>query len=563
MMGQNYFIGVDVGTASARAGVFDSCGNRLASTSQEIQIFRPQTDFVQQSSTDIWQAVCSSVRAAIAESGIDSRDIKGIGFDATCSLVAVDADANPVTVSPDGDDDQNVIVWMDHRATDQAARINQGRHQVLKYVGDTISPEMQTPKLLWLEERLPRSWERARLFFDLPDFLTFMATGDETRSLCSTVCKWTYLGHETAADKNQVGRWDEDYLRQIGLGELCEDGFRRIGSRVRPMGEAIGEGVTTKASAELGVPAGTLVGVSIIDAHAGGIGMIGAALEGEMPRVDDFDRRLALIGGTSSCHMAVSKSARYINGIWGPYYSAMVPGMWLTEGGQSATGSLIDFVINNHGATPELQQTARSSKQTVYEVLNGRLHELSQERSVPASLTEALHVCPYFHGNRSPWADPSLRGMISGLSLSASIDDLAVLYLAVIQSIAYGTRHIIEVLNGKGYCIDTVFACGGGVKNPVFIREHADITGCRIVLPKEPESVLLGSAMLGAVAAGEYADLEAAMAAMSGAARIVSPTQGATAEFHQAKYAVFQRMHEDQLAYREIMQRSAGEPRRG
>lgn len=558
-MGQHYFIGVDVGTASARAGVFDTCGTRLASASQEIQIFRPQADFVQQSSTDIWQAVCNSVRRAIAESGIDPAHVKGIGFDATCSLVAVDAAHNPVTVSPDGDDDQNVIVWMDHRAVGQAAKINQGRHEVLKYVGDTISPEMQTPKLLWIKEHLPSSWSRTKLFFDLPDFLTFMATGDETRSLCSTVCKWTYLGHETDAEKSHVGRWDENYLRQIGLGDLVDEGFRRIGARVRPMGEPIGDGVTSKASAELGVPEGTSVGVSIIDAHSGGIGMIGAAIEGETPCVDDFDRRLALIGGTSSCHMAVSNSARYISGIWGPYYSAMVPDMWLTEGGQSATGALIDFVIENHGATPELQRIASSKNQSVYEVLNGRLDELSRGRRVPASLTEELHVCPYFHGNRSPWADPSLRGMISGLSLSASLDNLAVLYLAVIQSIAYGTRHIIEVMNGKGYRIDTVFACGGGVKNPVFIREHADITGCRIVLPKEPESVLLGSAMLGAVAAGEHADLVAAMASMSGAERIVTPTKGAAAEFHQAKYAVFQRMHEDQLAYREIMRGSAGE----
>src|SRR5207342_624559 len=104
--------------------------------------------------------------------------------------------------------------------------------------------------------------------------------------------------------------------------------------------------------------------------------------------------------------------------------------------------------------------------------------------------------------------------MVSGLRLTDSVDSLALLYLATIQAIAHGTRHIIEAMNAEGYAIDTIVACGGDVKNPVFVREHADATGCRIVLPREPEAVLLGSAMLGAVAAGAHPNLEAAMAAM-------------------------------------------------
>ncbi|QDT66705.1 FGGY-family carbohydrate kinase [Calycomorphotria hydatis] len=552
-MSEHYFIGVDVGTGSARAGVFDECGTLAGSASHPIEMYRPQADFVQQSSRDIWQAVCSSVKTAIKEAGVEASNIRGIGFDATCSLVVVDGDGTPVTVSPCGQDEQNVIVWMDHRAKAQAERINKGKHDVLKYVGNVISPEMETPKLLWLKENLPDTWSRAKRFFDLPDYLTFRATGDETRSLCSTVCKWTYLGHGGHSASQEFGQWDQEYFRAIGLEDLAEESFNRIGRRVRPMGEAIGRGVSPKAAMELGVPEGTAVGVSIIDAHAGGVGMIGAPLNGEAAEQVEFNHRLALIGGTSSCHMAVSPEPRFINGIWGPYYSAMIPGLWLTEGGQSATGALIDFVIQNHGASQQLQELAKQDGKSVYEILNDRLDVLAGTRNVPASLTTEFHVCPYFHGNRSPWADPSLRGMLSGLSLSATLDDLAVLYLGVIQAIAYGTRHIIEVMNEQGYRIDTIFACGGGTKNPVFLREHADITGCRIVLPKEQESVLLGSAMLGAVASGVQPDLPAAMAAMSGVDRVLEPSQGEVARYHQAKYQVFQKQHDDQIAYRDIM----------
>jgi len=550
-MSGSHFIGIDVGTGSARAGVFNSQGAMLASAVHPIETFRPKADFVEQSSTNIWQSVCQCVREVVAEAAIDAAAVRGIGFDATCSLVALDEDGKPVTVSPDGSDNQNIIVWMDHRAKDQAARINQGDYDVLKYVGNVISPEMETPKLLWLKENLPDTWRRAQKFFDLPDYLTYRATGSETRSLCSTVCKWTYLGHESSND--QMGRWDGTYFYSIGLGDLVEENFARMGTMVRPMGEAIGNGLTADAAAELGLHEGTAVGVSIIDAHAGGIGMIGATLEGVSPDAEELDRRMALIGGTSSCHMAASKEARFIQGIWGPYYSAMIPGMWLTEGGQSATGALVDFVINNHGATSELHQLAKSTNRSVYEVLNDRLAVLAKERKVPASLTRELHVCPYFHGNRSPWADPSLHGMVTGLSLSATIDDLAVLYLATIQAIAYGTRHIIEVMNGAGYRIDTIFACGGGTKNPVFLREHADITGCRVVLSEEPESVLLGSSMLGAVASGEKNDLLHAMATMSAAKTIIEPQRDATSRYHEAKYQVFRQLHDDQLAYRKMM----------
>ena len=204
--------------------------------------------------------------------------------------------------------------------------------------------------------------------------------------------------------------------------------------------------------------------------------------------------------------MAVSTEPRFVPGIWGPYFSAMVPDMWLNEAGQSAVGSLVDHVVQTHAAYPALAAAGGS----IFDTLNDRIDQLTQAEGLraPALLTAGLHVDPDFHGNRSPRADSSLRGMISGLSLSAGPDDLARLYLATLQSLAYGTRHIIETLNDTGYRIDTILASGGFTRNPVFLREHADATGCRIVLPEEPEAVLLGAAILGAVAAGAHATVQ-------------------------------------------------------
>jgi FGGY-family pentulose kinase len=553
-MSARYYLGIDVGTASARAAIFDATGVRVAMGSHPLAIFRPQEDHVEQSSEDIWRAVVHATRTAIWEWGGDPTAIVGIGFDATCSLVALGEGDAPVSVSVTGAPEQNVVMWMDHRAIQQAQRITDRGHEVLRYVGGTISPEMQTPKLLWLKEHLPQAWKGTLRFLDLPDFLTYRATGSDVRSLCSTTCKWTYLGQHA---EGGVSGWRDDYFRAVGLADLVDEGYARIGRNIRPMGERLAT-LTPRAAQELGLTPATAVGVSIIDAHAGGLGLLGVTTAGAGVTEAELETRLALIGGTSSCHMAVSREPKFPPGIWGPYFSAMIPDLWLTEGGQSATGALIEHVIDIHARGAALRDRARQERTTVYELLNGILDRLAGGRPFPAALTKQLHVLPYFHGNRSPRADPTLRGMVSGLKMSDSVESLALMYLATIQAIAHGTRHIIDVMNAAGFRISTIVACGGDTKNALFVREHADVTGCRMVLPREPEAVLLGAAILGAVASGDQPSVLAAMSAMSGPGAEVAPPGAAVRAYHDRKHRVFQRMYGDQIAYRKLMMELEG-----
>ncbi|WP_034916174.1 FGGY-family carbohydrate kinase [Erwinia sp. 9145] len=540
----SYYLGVDVGTGSARAGIFDTQGRMMGQASREIALFRPQADFVEQSSDDIWQAVCDSVRDAVNQTNINPVQIKGIGFDATCSLVVLDKEGKPLTVSPSGRSEQNIIVWMDHRAITQAERINAAQHRVLDYVGGVISPEMQTPKLLWLKQHMPNSWQNIGHLFDLPDFLTWRATQDETRSLCSLVCKWTYMGHEK--------RWDESYFRQIGLEDLLEHDAAKIGRSVKTMGEPLGHGLTQRAAQEMGLLPGTAVSVSIIDAHAGSLGTLGAS--GASGEHADFDRRIALIGGTSTGHMAISREPRFIKGVWGPYFSAALPDFWLNEGGQSATGALIDHIIQSHPCYSALREQGKSQGKTIYEMLNDLLRKMAGEPENIAFLTKDIHMLPYFHGNRSPRANPHLTGVLTGLKLSRTPEDMALHYLATIQAIALGTRHIIETMNKTGYSIDTIMASGGGTKNPVFVQEHANATGCAMLLPEESEAMLLGSAIMGTVAAGLYESLPEAMNAMSRTGKTVTPQTNEIKRYYDRKYRVFRELYHDHVKYRQMMQ---------
>lgn len=108
--------------------------------------------------------------------------IHGIGFDATCSLVILDKHGNPVSVTAEQTTNRNIILWLDHRAIQEAEIINNMRHEILKYVGGKISPEMQAPKIMWLKRNIENArWKNISVFLDLPEFLTFKATGCVTR----------------------------------------------------------------------------------------------------------------------------------------------------------------------------------------------------------------------------------------------------------------------------------------------------------------------------------------------------------------------------------------------
>ncbi len=544
-MSPSHVIGIDVGTGSARAGVFDLQGRMVGLGVKAIQTWHPQPDFVEQSSADIWKAVCTAVKTALKQAGISGSEIAGIAFDAACSLVVVDERDRPVTVSPTGRDEQNIIVWMDHRAIIQARKLTEQGHEVISYLGGKVSPEHAIPKVMWMKQNLPDTWQRAHRFYDLPDWLTYRATGRDVRSLCTTVCKWTYLGHEKEGQ-----RWNKEFFRKNRLGDVVKRGA--FGEVIEPMGDCAG-GLNYQSAHELGLEVGTPVAVGIIDAHAGGLGVLGMGKKpsaGATSSGNIYNDVLCLIGGTSTCHMVVSQKPRFVPGVWGPYYSAMIPGMWLNEGGQSATGALMDFVITSHKAYPDALKDAKKESITIYEFLNRQVDRLVADRGLKrrCELTREYHVLPYFHGNRSPNADASARGAIHGLQLHAALDDLALQYYAIVQAIAYGTRDIIEALNAKGYAITRMHACGGGTKNPLWMQEHADATGCEIILPREPEAVILGSAILAAVGSGIHKDIPTAMQAMSAPGATIKPDKR-SAPYHAAKMQIHRALYADQKKY--------------
>jgi FGGY-family pentulose kinase len=429
-------------------------------------------------------------------------------------------------VAEDGSPERDIIMWMDHRAAEETAAINATHDPALAYVGGEVSIEMELPKVLWLRRHFPDRYASATRFFDLADYLVWKCCGADTASVCTLTCKWNYLAHE--------GRFPQAMLSAVGLDDLTS----KLPLHVLPLGSSPGR-LTASAAQALGLPEGIVVATGIIDAHAGGLALVGSHPLGS----------LALIGGTSNCHMVVSAQPIMVPGVWGPYCGAMLPGMWLNEGGQSAAGALIDWTVRQNEAWPLAEAIATREGRGVYAVLNDWVADLRRREDAP---TRHLHVLPDHHGNRSPRANSQARGTLTGLTLEGGQDALARVYLATIQALAYGTRHIVASMNTAGLQIERLVMCGGGTRNPLLLQEHADALGQDLHLVEEEDAVTLGAALLAATASGHFPDLPAAATAMVRPGRRIAARASERA-FHDAKYRVFLQLYEDQQCYQARM----------
>jgi len=272
----------------------------------------------------------------------------------------------------------------------------------------------------------------------------------------------------------------------------------------------------------------------MIDAHAGGIGTVG--VDGPL------ENNLGYVFGTSSCTMTSTVEPVFVPGVWGPYYSAMISGMWLNEGGQSAAGAAIDQLLSFHPATGEAQELARTKGVSLPALLADLARLKVANLSQTVELAGGLHVVPEFLGNRAPFADPHARAIITGLGMGDDIDNLVSFYIAGLCGIGYGLRQIIDVQAASGAPVDKIVISGGAGQLDIVRQLLADATGKAVLATRSQEPVLLGAAILGCLAAGVFADIRSAMASLSRIDRTYVPAVGKTAEQHTQRYAAFQKL---------------------
>jgi FGGY-family pentulose kinase len=478
-MSSPLFLGLDVGTQSVRAALYDRAGACRGYSTTPLETTYPQPGWAEQDPHQWWRGVCLAVPKALAVAAASPDNVAGIGLDGTaCTVLPCSIDGTPL---------RNALLWMDQRAYRQAAEISASGEAALRYVSAVVSPEWMLPKALWLKRHEPAVYARAERLVECVDWLMFRLTSAWTLSLNNVTVKWNHVRPE--------GGWSDAWLERIGLAELKA----KWPTTIVPLGKGEGR-LSTQAASEVGLRAGTPVAQGGIDAYLGmlGLGAVGAG-------------DLAMILGSSTCHLAMSASPVLGSGMLGCYPDAVVEGTYTLEGGQTSTGSILDWYRRHLAGREEI--LAEKTGRSVWEILD------EQAKAVPAGC-EGLVCLDYWQGNRCPIKDPRARGVWWGLSLSHGPGHLL---RSIYEATACGTRHILEDLAGHGFQVRRLFAGGGGVRSRLWLQIHADILDMPIHVPRDPEACALGSAMIAAVHVGQFATLDEAARAMVQLAGVIEP----------------------------------------
>jgi FGGY-family pentulose kinase len=466
-----YVIGIDGGTESLRAHVFDLSGRSLGVGKSAYETQFPAPAQAEQAPEDWWQAAGVAVRQALAAAGVDAGQIIAIAADTTsCTVVALDSDGRSL---------RPALLWMDVRAHAEANEIAACGDPALRVNGGgsgPVSPEWMVPKALWLKRNEPETFARAAYICEYQDFLNFHLTGRWTASLNNVSMRWHYqTDHEG---------WPQTLLARLDLSDLMEKWPRDI---VAP-GHVI-DGLTSAAAAHLGLRPGLPVVQGGADAFIGMVGL-GVTEPGEM----------AMITGSSHLHLGIAGRKVHAPGVWGTYMDCVYPGKPVIEGGQTSTGSVIAW-FKRHFA-----------ENTSFEQLNAAAALLP-----PGA--EGLLAVDHFQGNRTPHTDALARGAITGMTLKHTP---AHVFRALVESICLGTRLIVDSF-GDAFAARRIVVAGGATRSDFWLQVHADTLGVPLQLTEETEACALGSAILAATGAGRFARIEDGCAAMVRIARTIDP----------------------------------------
>ncbi|PID56435.1 xylulose kinase [candidate division KSB3 bacterium] len=479
-MSSRYVLGIDAGTESIRVVVFDEQGVCMGVGSSPNRNIHTHPGWAEQSIRQWEYALVDAMNNAIAASGVHPESIEGIGLDGTsCTVVFLDRDGVPL---------RDAIIWMDVRAHKEAEEIAATNDPALKYVGyGNVSAEWFPCKVLWVKRHEPEIYERAHTIFEHSDWLLYTLTGEITANINTTSIRWFYDSREGFPRK---------LYETIGLGDI----FTKLPSKIVRLGEAAG-GLCREIADRTGLKAGIPVAGGGADAYVGVIG-VNALTPGT----------LTLITGSSHLHIGLVDKEFHASGIFGTFPDAVLPGYHVVEAGQISTGSVLKWFKDNFVNTA-IQQDAERRSMDVYDVL------CEAAQAVPPG-AEGLVVLEHWQGNRTPWVDPTSRGVIRGLTLRHSP---AHLFRAIMEAVAYGTEIILKRMEAHGVSIDELVACGGATQSNVWMQIHADVTGKRITIPTEQQAVSLGAAVLATVGAGFYPSIPAAAAQMVRVDSVVEP----------------------------------------
>jgi sugar (pentulose or hexulose) kinase len=454
-------LGLDVGTESARAGMFGLDGQLLAAGQAGYRTTYPAPGWAEQDPAEVWGAVTAALRACLEQPA--AAGVTPLACSLSGTAVTV------VTVDAEGEPTGPALLWMDTRAAAEAAEVTATGHPCLWFTGGHVSPEWMLPKALWLRRHQSDRYQRARWLVELHDWILYRLTGRWALARATASAEWGYDPH--------AGAWPHDLLDQLGLADLTARWPEAVLAPGAPAGT-----LRPQVASATGLPPGLPVCQGLMDSFA-------AALA-----CDVFQPgRVAMSLGSSSSYMALSDAPVSDPRLLGPIRDALGPGTYLMQGGQTSAASLVRWFVTELGGGQDA----------------AALDTLAA--AVPPG-SDGVVALDTWQGSRTPHRDPRRRGAFTGLALGHG---RAHLYRAMLESVAYGGRQITDALAGTGTRLDELVLTGGGSRSHLWSQIHADVIGRPLLRLTQPLPAALGAAMCAAAGAGAFGSLRAAAAAMS------------------------------------------------
>jgi L-ribulokinase len=522
-----YAIGVDFGTESGRALLLDLADGREAAVSEVryahgvIDRALPGAgeelppDWALQDPDDWVAVVEAAIPAVLDEAGVAGEEVIGLGVDFTsCTVLPANADGVPLCTLPQWRSRPHAWpkLWKHHSAQPIADRLNEvaearGEGFLARY-GGKLSSEWYFPKLieLWLSDR--EVYDAAAAFIEATDWIVWHLTGYERRQACTAGYKACWSAR--------------DGLPPTAFFEAAYPGFSRpaekLGTAFSPLGTLAGR-LRPEIAARVGLPEAVAVAVGNVDSF---VSVPGAGV--------DEPGTFLMVVGTSICDLVVDPDEIRLPGITGVVEDGILPGLYGYEAGQVAVGDMLAWFVD---------ELAADAGGDPYGAL---------ERAAAAIAPGAtgLVALDWWNGNRSILADADLTGVICGLTLQTTPEQI---YRALLESIAFGNRQIIENFTEHELALGEIVACGGiAEKSPLLMQMIADTSGRPVRVPASTQIPARGAALFGAVAAGPatagFADIATAIAATRPEiARTYTPDRAAGAIYDEV-YAIYRSLYE-------------------
>ncbi|MCA0972170.1 gluconokinase [Halobacillus litoralis] len=448
-----HVIGLDIGTTSAKAVLFDLSGHVVSEHEEGYPLLHPQTGYAEQDPAEIEQAARTALKECREKSGIEAKDISGVGISAAMhSLICMNEEG--LALSPS-------IIWADGRSVEEAAWLKREHPEIYMATGTPLHPMSPLAKLVWMKNRETEEYREATYFVSIKEYLTYRWFGEKTVDYSIAAATGLFNIHEH--------KWEPEALKLAGIKE--EQLFTPVSPDYKM------SGLADEVVKETGLAEETPFVIGGSDGPLANLG-IGAIQPGET----------AVTIGTSGAIRQFSDRP-LLDEKQEIFSYSFTDDLWIT-GGPS----------NNGGLVLSWLQKLWSGENDHY-----TMEQFSDMAAETAAGSDRLLFLPYLNGERAPFWKSEAKGSFIGLTPSHRKEHMT---RAAMEGVLFSIVHIADALNRVGNSIDKIYASGGFARSSVWVQMLADMMQKDVYIPTSHQSSAWGAAWLTLCSTGQASSLE-------------------------------------------------------